>query len=47
MVPVDVVALHLDDQYARIGDLEAVEGTVVTRFAVAENHRKDHALQYR
>ena len=42
IVPADILTVHLDDQHPRVGDLIAVESTVVSRFAVAENHRKRH-----
>jgi hypothetical protein len=42
-VPADICALHMDNQHARIGDLETIECAIVPRFAVAENHRECHA----
>ena len=43
VVPVDVCAVHVDDQHARIRDLVLVEYAVVARFAVAEYNREGHA----
>jgi hypothetical protein len=39
-VPADILALHTDQQDTGIGDLEAVEYAIVSRFTIAEHHRE-------
>lgn len=45
-MPLDVLAMHVDHQHARVGDFVFVECAVVARFAVAEHHREGHAFEY-